>query len=74
MMEDDIIELHRALQEAKARGLDNSNRSERCSYRMHTARVQQDIRDLSEEFNAARTAQLLQGTNRDGRGGASQDR
>ena len=41
MMEDDIIELHRALQEA--RGLDN--RSER--YKMHMAKVQ-DIRDLSE--------------------------
>ena len=56
MMEDDIIELHRALQDA--RGLDsNSSRSE--TYRIHTAKVQQDIRDLSEEFNAARTAQLL---------------
>jgi hypothetical protein len=52
MMEDDIIELHRALHEA--RGLDS--RSER--YKMHIAKVQ-DIRDLSEEFNAARTAQLL---------------
>ena len=52
MMEDDIIELHRALQEA--RGLDS--RSDR--YRIHTAKVQ-DIKDLSEEFNAARTAQLL---------------
>ena len=41
MMEDDIIELHRALQEA--RGLDS--RSDR--YRIHTAKVQ-DIRDLSE--------------------------
>jgi hypothetical protein len=53
-MMDDIIELHRALQEA--RGLDTTT-TER--YKIRMANVREDIRALSEDFNAARTAQLL---------------
>lgn len=56
-MIDDIIELHRALQEA--RGLDSSSSTTRERYKIRTANVREDIRVLSEDFSAARTAQLL---------------
>ena len=55
-MIDDTIELHRALQEAQ--GLDTTT-EERERYLYRTACVKEDIRVLSQEFNAARTAELL---------------
>ena len=55
-MEDDIIELHRALQEAQ--DLDTTT-EERERYKIRTACVKEDIRALSQEFNALKVAQLL---------------
>ncbi len=57
MMDDDIIiELHRALQQAQ--NIDSTT-EERERYKIRTACVKEDIRVLSQEFNALKIAELL---------------